>query len=228
MTAVIGHRGASLDFPENTIAAFEGARAQGADWVELDVRLSRDGQLVVHHDALLADGRVITATDRAEMPATIPSLVDALAACRPMGVNIEIKSSPYEAGFDPTLSIARRTLEAIRSMDPPLEVLISSFELPTLEAVRAADPSMPTGYLVLSASEPTDAIEAVLAGGHVAIHPYDAFVTEALAVECRDRGCRLYVWTVDDPDRIAELGRWGVDGIITNRPALAREALGLV
>jgi glycerophosphoryl diester phosphodiesterase len=51
MTVVIGHRGASADFPENTLDAFAGAAAQGADWVELDVRATSDGVLVVHHDA---------------------------------------------------------------------------------------------------------------------------------------------------------------------------------
>ena len=225
MTVVIGHRGASSDFPENTVAAFEGAREQGADWVELDVRLSGDGQLVVHHDPHLSDGRVIAATARTEMPPTVPSLAEALEACRPMGVNVEIKSSPHEVGFDPTLSIARRTVEVVRSMDPSLEVLISSFELATLDAVRVVDPSIATGYLVLSATEPVDAIDAALGGGHVAIHPHHGFVTEELVERCRARGCRIYVWTVDDPERIRELARWGVDGIITNRPALAREAL---
>ena len=57
MTVVIGHRGASADFPENTLDAFAGAAAQGADWVELDVRATSDGILVVHHDAVLPDGR---------------------------------------------------------------------------------------------------------------------------------------------------------------------------
>ena len=60
---VIAHRGASATFPENTIEAFRGAAEQGADWVELDARRTADHSLVVHHDALLADGRAIVASD---------------------------------------------------------------------------------------------------------------------------------------------------------------------
>src|SRR4051812_30807296 len=129
MTAVIGHRGASADFVENSVEAFRGAYAQGADWVELDVRVSRDGNLVVHHDSKLADGRLIAATDRVEIPTGVPSLVDALDACRPMGVNVEIKNSPHEPGFDDTQDVVRLTLRDIASVADAPEVLISSFEV---------------------------------------------------------------------------------------------------
>ncbi len=225
MTAVIGHRGASFDFPENTLEAFAGARAQGADWIELDVRLSRDGELVVHHDPVLADGRIIAETDRVDIAGSVPSLRSALAACSPMGVNVEIKNSPHEPGFDESQHVVPLTLDAIAAMATPIEILISSFEIPTLDAVRSIDASMATGVLMWSANDAGDAVELAVAGGHTAINPYHEFVTPELLERCHDAALRIYTWTIDDPDRIAEFGRWGVDGVITNRPAVARQAL---
>ena len=97
---VIAHRGASVDRPENTVAAFAEARVQGADWVELDVRLSADGVLVVHHDAHLADGRLIRLVDSDDLPADVPSLAEAFEAAEGMGVNIEVKNLPGDPDFD--------------------------------------------------------------------------------------------------------------------------------
>ena len=73
MTQVIAHRGASKAFPENTVAAFRGAAAMGADMVELDVRRTADGYLVIHHDARLPDGRVIYDLRARELPPRCPT-----------------------------------------------------------------------------------------------------------------------------------------------------------
>ncbi|MFN8051924.1 MAG: glycerophosphodiester phosphodiesterase [Acidimicrobiales bacterium] len=224
---VIGHRGASFDFPENTLEAFEGAAAQGADWVELDVRCTADGVLVVHHDAVLPDGRVIFDTIAGDLPDTVTTLELALATCLPMGVNVEIKNSPAEPGYDPTGALARSTVLAIGGVGPGLDVLVSSFDIGTLEAVRSADPMLATGYLVLSTEEPDDAVAMAVGGGHRAVNPWDPCVTEASVARAHDAGIEVNVWTVDDPDRIRQLADWGVDAVITNRPAVARRALGL-
>ena len=93
---VIAHRGASSDRPENTLEAFTEARFQGADWVELDVRRSVDGVLVVHHDAHLADGRLIRETAADNLPRTVPSLAESLEAGEGMGVIIESMLLPGE------------------------------------------------------------------------------------------------------------------------------------
>ena len=69
---VIGHRGASADSPENTLAAFRLAAAQGADWVELDVRLTTDSELAVLHDPYLPDGRPVFDLARSELPPDVP------------------------------------------------------------------------------------------------------------------------------------------------------------
>lgn len=228
MTLVIGHRGASFDAPENTVEAFVAAREQGADWVELDVRLSRDGHLVVRHDPLLADGRVIAETDRHEMDHTVATLEEALRACRPMGVNVEIKNSPNEPGHVEPRHIAALVNETIRMVAADQATLVSSFEQATIEAVRAHTPTQTVGLLVFAPGGAGDAIDAVQNAadeGFEALHPHHMFVNAELVERCHGVGLRLYTWTVDDPERIAELARWGVDGIITNRPALARLAL---
>ena len=122
MTDIIAHRGASRAAPENTVDAFALAVAMGADGIELDVRRTRDGCLVVHHDARIASGEAIIDLDRRDLPDHIPDLRDALLACAgPSGavevtVNIEIKNDAGEPDFDPTRSIAplRRTRRAGR------------------------------------------------------------------------------------------------------------------
>ena len=93
---VVAHRGASIEYYENTIEAFSAAKEQGADWVELDIRRSKDGVLVVHHDAHLADGRLIRDIDSKDLPAFIPSLAEAFECMEGLGVNIEVKSLPGE------------------------------------------------------------------------------------------------------------------------------------
>ena len=81
MPRVFAHRGASQRAPENTVEAFRLAAELGADGVELDVRRSADGALVVHHDPHLPDGRLIAATAFADLPASVPTLAAALDAC---------------------------------------------------------------------------------------------------------------------------------------------------
>src|SRR4029078_7765283 len=95
-TAIIAHRGASADYPENTVEAFRAAGPLGANWVELDVRRTADGAPAVHHDAQLRAGRAIVGAAAADLPESVPSLAQALDACRPLGVNVEIKNSPHD------------------------------------------------------------------------------------------------------------------------------------
>ena len=97
MPRVIAHRGASTLARENTLEAFALAGRLGADAVELDVRRAAGGELVVHHDAHLPDGRLIRATRHDELPSDLPDLSAALDACAGMWVNVEIKNDPGEA-----------------------------------------------------------------------------------------------------------------------------------
>ena len=129
VTYVIAHRGASRAAPENTVAAFRRAAEMGADMVELDVRRSADGRLVVHHDAHLADGRSLAATRADDLPSAVPSLDAALDACAGMAVNIEIKNDPEEPGFEPDRALADDVAAAVVARGDTDRVVVSSFDL---------------------------------------------------------------------------------------------------
>ncbi|NBV03204.1 MAG: glycerophosphodiester phosphodiesterase, partial [Acidimicrobiia bacterium] len=111
---MIAHRGANRRARENTLEAFQAAVALGSDGIELDVRRTVDGALVIHHNAELPDGRVIRESRRDELPDWLPELHSALDACAPAMVNIEIKNSEGDPDFDPDRSIAERVVEALR------------------------------------------------------------------------------------------------------------------
>lgn len=223
---ILAHRGASFDHPENTLDAFRGASTQLADGVELDVRATADGALVICHDPLLPDGRVIAESAAPDLPPGVPTLDQALDACGSMLVNVEIKHGEQEPGFDRDRRLADSVVALLGRRDAP-PVLVSSFDVGIIDRVRRLRPEIPTGLLVVSPHEPSPSagIEIALDGGHTALHPFDLFVDEALVARCAEVGLALNVWTVDRPDRIVELARWGVDAIITNRPALARRTL---
>jgi glycerophosphoryl diester phosphodiesterase len=230
---VIAHRGASADHPENTVAAFRGAAEQGADWVELDVRPTLDGELVVHHDPAYPDGRTVWEVGRDDRPRGVCTLAEALDTCAGMGVNVELKNTPGdlggERGAPPSFAVVDVVVELLaerRTAGSGDRILVSSFDPPTLARVRELDPTLATAALVLDLNAAPSAPEDAAAAGHGALNPWDPFVDEALVGRCRSLGIAVYPWTVDDPDRIAQLGRLGVDGVITNVPGVALEVLG--
>jgi glycerophosphoryl diester phosphodiesterase len=221
---IIAHRGAGWParHPENTVAAFRRARAVAADWVELDVRRTADGQLAVHHDARLADGRLVSALTRSGLPSRVPDLHEALAACMGLGVNVEIKNLAFEPDHDPQVAVAAAVVTAVREADPPVSVLVSSFDRATIDRVHALAPSLPTALLTYALDDAAATIGWCVAHGHRALHPFDATVDHALVAAAHDHGLAVNVWTVDQPERIAALAALGVDGICTNVPDLAR------
>ena len=227
---VIGHRGASEARPENTVEAFRHAAELGADWVELDVRRTADDALVIHHDAVLPDGRVIVELAAAELPATVATLAEALAACAGMGVNIEIKNVRPDPDFDPGDRVAGAVAELLLAGDvlgdiALVDILVTSFNPRTVAVMGELAPSVRTGQLLFDLSAPEVAAAAVAraaADGHVSINPWDPFVDEALMARAGDAGLLVYPWTVDDPDRMRALIDLGVAGIITNVPDVAR------
>lgn len=232
---VIAHRGASAHERENTLAAFAKAAELGAEWVELDVRTSADGVLVVHHDPHLADGRFVFETPREELPAHVPTLADALACTAEAGLatNVEIKALPGEADestatriTDATVDLVLEHVERAGVARPdgtlPVEVLITCFDPRTLARVRHRAPaSLRTGFLTIGG--PVEDVVAVARdGGHVAINPWDPIVAGPLVELAHGSGLAVNVWTVDDPARMAELVALGVDGLITNVVDTAR------
>ncbi len=227
MTKVIAHRGASKAAPENTIEAFGLAGRMGADAVELDVRRSRDGVLVVHHNPDLADGRVIRDVDAADLPEHVPQLGRALDACAGMWVNVEIKNDPAEPDFDPDDEIADRTMELLLARGEPERWLISSFRIETVDRCRAlADAAgAPIRTAWLTGVVPDDVVDLLTSRRHVALHPWVKLLGRHVIEACHAAGIEVNTWTCDDPARMAELIEWGIDGICTNVPDLALEVL---
>src|SRR5579864_5513808 len=98
---VLAHRGGRGPWHENSLEAFTGALRTGADGVELDVRRSADGELVVHHDAEIPGAGLVGELRRHQLPEWVPTLGPALAACAGALVNVEIKNIPGDPGYDP-------------------------------------------------------------------------------------------------------------------------------
>jgi glycerophosphoryl diester phosphodiesterase len=227
---VVAHRGASLDRPENTIAAFREAEAQGADAVELDVRRTGDGALVVHHDAAIPGVGAIIELDRVtlrEHAPLVPDLDAALRACAGMWVDVEIKNSPADPDWDPDRTIVPTVAAVINEAGASGRVLVSSFDPGTV--AEAARCGLKTGWLAGRAVDPIEAVETIASAGHVAFLPNAGGLAgdsaACVAEAAHAAGLLVLAWTVDDPEEIRRLARSGLDGLITNIPATALSAL---
>ncbi len=195
----------------------------GADAVELDVRRTRDGALVVHHNPHLFDGRVINATAAAELPPEVPTLSQSLDACTGMWVNVEIKNDEHEPDFDPTDSIADATMAVLLARDEHERWLISSFRIETIDRCRAIADALraPVRTAWLTAAVPAGTLALLQARGHTALHPYVKLLTRDTVRDYRAAGIDVNTWTCDNPERMRELIEWGVTGICTNVPDVA-------
>ncbi len=191
----------------------------GADGVELDVRRTSDGELVVHHDPHLADGRIIIETARAEMPAHVPGLDQALDACAGMWVNLEIKNDATEPDFDPADEIADATMALLARRGEPERWLMSSFRIETMDRCRSLAPHIRTAWL--TSIVPDDVVAILQAKGHSALHPWVRLLGRHVIEQCHAADIAVNTWTCDDPDRMRELIQWGIDGICTNVPDVA-------
>src|ERR1700689_4167004 len=140
---VLAHRGGDGPWRENSLEAFAGALEAGADGVEPDARRTADGRLVVHHDAEIAGLGPLHSLKADQLPAWLPGLDQALAGCAGAVVNVEIKNTPLEPGFDPQETLAVGVGAAVRPATPgPARVIVSSFWPANLQAVRQADPEL--------------------------------------------------------------------------------------
>lgn len=224
--AVMAHRGASRDERENTLEAFRRAVEVGSVAVELDVRRTRDGVLVVHHDPHIG-GRAIIETTRVELPGYVPNLAAALDACQGLWVNVEIKNDPSEPDFDPTDEIAAVVASELLSRNEPQRFLVSSFRRETIDCFRQFAPGIATAWLTPGVA-PDDAhnvLGSLSDAGHSAIHPWFGLVNADLVRAAHEHGLMVNVWTCDDPEKMRELAEFGVDGICTNVPDVAIAAL---
>lgn len=214
---VIGHRGASAAAKENSVQAFVLADAMGADGVELDVRRSPDGRLLIHHDPLPDDLGDPLFDELAV-------LSEVLAACGDMLVNIEIKNSDDEAGYDPTYRVVAGTIAEMRQHGSADRWIISSFDWQTIQRSRELAPDLRTAFLVNDAT--VEVVERTAEAGHAAVHPWAPTITSEIVDRCHGAGLAINTWTSNEPDRIAELSDLGVDGVCTDVPDVALAALG--
>jgi glycerophosphoryl diester phosphodiesterase len=222
---VWAHRGASGLAPENTLAAFSLAEQLGADGIELDVHLSRDGVPVVMHDetvdrttdyrGAIADFSLSTLQtldagrwfDRKFAGEPVPTLAEVLSwADNRLRLNIEIKSP--QAG--------RAVLELL-SEYPKAEVLISSFQHGLLFSLREWSIDLPLAFLTESCFWRV-ALKRAVACRAESFHPPAEHVSRMLINACHRHGLAVYPWTVDDESQYRNLVRMGVDGVFTNLP----------
>jgi glycerophosphoryl diester phosphodiesterase len=187
--------------------------------VELDARPCAD-EVVVHHDAELADGRPLVTVPRADLPPAVPSLAAALDTCarRGLGINVEIKALPGEPDHHRRDEVVAAVVAALAARPGPS--LVTSFDLGCVERVRAVAPALPVGFLAIVPEGDRVAIGRAAARGCAAINPWAPTVDRAFVEAAHAAGLAVYPWTVDEPDELTALLALGVDGIITNRPDL--------
>ncbi|HUR34135.1 MAG TPA: glycerophosphodiester phosphodiesterase family protein [Vicinamibacterales bacterium] len=222
---VFAHRGGAALAPENTLVAFTNGVALGSDGIELDVRASRDGRVVVHHDetldrttALRGPLRDRTADELAA--ARVPELSQVLRACRDVRVIVEIKVNEPEFG--------RRVVEELRRADAIERTCVGGFRRAVIRAVRDAEPALATSA---AREEVRLALYRSWLRWPVRGTPYAGYqvperrgatrvVSRRFIDDAHRAGLGVQVWTVNDGAAARRLLAWGVDALITDRPDL--------
>jgi glycerophosphoryl diester phosphodiesterase len=233
---VLGHRGARHAAPENSMKAFELALAEGADGVELDVRLDGDGRVIVLHDRTLervssgAEKRAAEELGAAELAGVdigggerTPLLADVLAWSRERRarVNVELKK---DVGRPFTLidGVAR----AVRDGGPAEELLVfSSFHPGFVSALGLALPTYARAWLVHEKQRVVKRAPAFRALGLDGVHPEHTLVTEASMARWKRRPAIVNTWTVNAPEAVRRVASLGVDAVISDDPGEALRAL---
>jgi len=222
MTEIFAHRGLHTEAVENTVRAFLEARAIGCDGVELDVRRSADGALVIHHDPEVAGLGAISQLTCRQLPEGLATLEEAMIACEGITVNVEIKNHPSEDVYDDTGALAHQVVAELDELGRLGSVIISSFDLATCEAVRSASDQVPVGWLLDWREDPAPSVATALDRGLSAIHPFFHGVDAWLVDAAHSRGLAVNVWTVNGADEMARLLALDVDALITDEPVLAQ------
>ena len=238
VTKVWAHRGASGSAPENTLPAFEMAIEQGADGLEFDVQLTRDDYVVVIHDETLerttnGNGWVAdhSLEDLKRLDASagregfagvrIPTLEElfGLVAGADVRLNVELKNSriPYQG-------MEERVVALIDRFGLRDRIILSSFDHNSLRGLAEAGVGLPLGVLY---SEPLwKPWQYAAKLGADAIHPSLSATRRKVVAKCQERGLKVNVWTVNEPDDLRRMGSLGVDAVITNYPNLALGLMG--
>lgn len=213
----IAHRGASVDELENTLEAFALAIEQGADMIETDLHLLRDGVIALYHDDEIGGapvGSLTLAELRQRLPRA-PTLKETLDRFgERIAWNLEIKSPPTGdyAGLE------RLVLDDVRRRGLLARTLFSSFSDTVLARLRELESRARLGTLVWI-RQPGDILGRASRVRSEAVHLHLLLATEERVREAHDAGFRVNVYTVDDPEAQRRLASYGVDGIFTNLPA---------
>lgn len=230
-TMVIGHRGDAKNAPENTLISFKRAIEMGADGIELDVQMSKDGQLVVIHDERVdrtTDGigfvKDFTLKEIKRLDAgikfgkkfsgeRIPALYEVfdLIGNRNFIVNIEIKS-----GIVIYPDIEEKLVEMVMDYNLQDRVVISSFNHYSIREVKKIAPELKIGLLYeCGLVEPWHIANRMHA---YSLHPFYFNIIPELVAGCKKNNVKLFPWTVDKKDDMERMIKSGVDAIITNDP----------
>ena len=222
-----GHRGASALATENTLAAFRRAETIGAHMIELDVQLTRDGEVIVMHDDTLdrtTDGHgPVCARTLAELRGldagswfgvefaaeTVPTLAQVLACVR-LPINVELKAG----GGD---GLEARTLDVVRAAGALDRIVFSCFDPASLERLRKLTADAQIGVL-WSYPDISPAIAIAKRVAAIAVHIRKTAISAEGVAAARETGLLTRVWTVNDPREFAHLERAGVAGVFTDYP----------
>ena len=226
---IYAHRGASADFPELTLAAYEGAVAQGADGFECDVRLTKDGVPVLWHNATMleraANRGLIAEMTYKEVSRAYPQVLTLqefldFAVKNRKGVLIETKH-PVLSG-NRIEEVVIETLHATKGIEK-IDVSVMSFSWLAIEKVKRLDRTVPTTFLM---HKQTPWFQAKLSSAKTIGPGINELREEPIRAErIKSTGRSLNVWTVDEDADIKLCEKLGVDILITNKPSHAREVL---
>ena len=238
---IIGHRGSADIAPENTLAGIRRAHAEGATWVEFDVKLTADDVPILMHDDRLdrttdGKGKVASSTlDEIQAldagswfaPAfageRVPTLQTALTLCIGLGLGVNVELKPCPGRARETAEIALRTLADSwpENRDLPLP-LISSFDQQALASAQALSPNLPRGCLMTRVQSSWQSRFESLACRTLNVS--NRWIRQKHIDAARDRGIPVLVYTVNDPARAVALWEMGVTSIFTDRVDLLMAA----
>jgi len=238
---LFAHRGASLHAPENTMEAFDLAIQQGADGVELDAKLSADGEVIVIHDSTVdrttnGHGRVamfkltdLRALDAGSFfsekfrGAQIPTLNEVFEVIGRHGfINVELKN--YTTPRD---HLVEKVCALVQKHNLQKKILFSSFFAYNLKRAAQLLPEVPRGLLALRGWKGMWARSfGFMFGEYQALHPYINDVDAPQVARVHKLKRRIHVWTANTEQDLLRLKNWGVDGIITADPLTAVRVLG--
>ena len=242
---IFAHRGGAALAPENTIPAFDHGLSCGADGLELDVHLSRDGVPVVIHDPTVdrttgGTGAVgdLTAAQLAALDAGHRFTRDGACPFREHGIGVPALREVFDRYPDVPLLVELKSAEPrlaslvvdqIRAVDGIGRITVCSFHQGALEAARAYEPRLRTGA---DTDEIKSELTAAMFGSGARKPPFQSFqvpevyagmrvVTREFITRAHEVGVSVVVWTVDREQDILRLLEWGIDGLITDRPDVA-------